>query len=424
MPDPIEPPVQTETGPSANDVFHSVGSFEKPGPDSAPIQQQPAKPEAPPAETQTEKPQQTPKDGKSKSRLDSLGGVKKPEEKKEEPKEEKPAAEGQNGHAAPEPKNPPELRKAYEKAKADAAALRAELDKIRPDFEKVGELRAELDTSKQELARLKAMNLSDEERTNYGKLRELHALAELRESKEFQSNYIAPIQQQGRRLEAVAQAAKLSPAAFEAIKNAMDIGSELERKREIRRILKEVPELPPEDFTDFYSEVVSVGDKLNNDIYPKMEAAEKHALEIEQAARTKTKQEAEQSATKEKETLQKEREFVRNLLRDDKLKVLFDDTDLSVDGVTLADAMDQAEPADNPRDRAYEVQAGAALPFMIEYLNRLLAKNHELETANKIRNGASPSRGDGGVKPTEQQGAYDPNAANSVFRVAGGFGGV
>lgn len=426
MTDTIEPPVQTETGPSANDVFHSESSFERPGTESPPSQQQPeqkkapetAKPEAKPYADKPEAAPDGKKDDKGKSKLDKLSGVKKPEEKKEE--EATPGAE-QPPEKPVDTANMRQLREAYNKSKEDAAALRAELEKIRPDFEKVADLRKELDGSREELAKLKAMNLNDEERTSYTKLRELHALSELRESAKFQTEFVQPIQGQGRRLEAVAKGANLSPAAFEALKNAMDITSELDRKREIRRILKEAPELPPEDFTDYYTEAVSVGDKLNNDIYPKMEAAEKHALEIEQAARTKGKQEAEQKAVSEKETFQKERDYVKGLLKDEKLKLLFEDTNLSIDGVTLSEAMDQVEPADNPRDRAYEVQAGAALPFIIEWSNGLLAKIHELENANRVRNGSAPKRGDSVEKPTNGQ---DQQAdINKVFKGFGSFGG-
>lgn len=424
MPDTLEAPTNPSDVAEAASVFQSVKSFDSHVSEAAP--QKEAQTQAKTGETTnaegqtlTDKPDPT-KDGAPKSRLEKLSGVKKPEPKKEE---QKP-----NGQAETQPEKPVDtanmrqLREAYNKSKENEAALREELEKVRPDAAKVEEYRKELDMSREELAKLKAMNLNEEERGEYTKLRDMHALSVLRESKDFKEKIMAPIQAQGKRLQNVAKQAKLDPVGVQALENAMDMTDELDRKREIRRIFKAIPDLSPEDFTDFYTESVSIGDKLNNDLYPALDAKEKQAMEIEQAARTKGKEEEEKKSLQEKEEFQKERKFVQQLLKDDKLKVLFEDTDLSVDGTTMNEAMEQIEAADNPRDRAYEVLSGAAMPFMIEKLNRLLSKVHELEEANRVRNGSGPKRGDSLEKGPDTGKNYDPNAANSIFRVPGGFG--
>jgi hypothetical protein len=379
------------------------------------------KTEAPEGQKLVDKPDAMKSEGEKgkKSRLDQLTGLKKPEEKAE-PKTVEKAVEDKPVDMG----NAKQLREAYEKQKQDMAALRAELEKVKPNAEKLEQYRKDLDMSREELSKLKALNLNDEERGQYSKLQELHALDVLRESPEYQQKIMAPIQSRLGKIESAIKEAKLNPVAAEALKTAIDIQDEFARNREIRRVFKEA-ELDPDDLNDFTSSMVRVAGELNDQYYPALEAKEKQALEIQAAARLKDKEQAEQSTTKEKQEFQKEHEFVRNLLKEDKLKLLFEDTDLSVDDgeggrVTLAEALENAAPADNPRDRAYEVNAGAAMPFMIEYLNKLLAKNHTLEEANRLRNGSQPKRGDAVQKGVELK--ETPIDANDVFKRQGPFG--
>lgn len=413
MPAIIESPAQ----PSAQDVFKSVESFDTQTPKQVTPPEPP--PEKPEADTQIltdkpepEKPKPEAKATEKKSALDKMGAVKKPEVAKPEAKpngvvvEEKPVDVG----------NTKQLREAYEKQKAEFASLKAELDKVRPDYEKI---RKDFDLTRAELTELKAANLNPEERGRFDKLREIHATWELEQDKSYQEKVMAPIHQRIAKIHKVATEAKLDPVATEAVKNAMDLPDELDRSREIRRILKGA-DLEPDDFHDFYTSLTTVGRELNEKYYPEMEAKQKQALDIEQAARTKDKQEAEQAQVREKAEFQKERDFVHKHLTEQSLKHLMEETDLSVDGVTLAEALQGAEPADNARDRAYQSQAGAAMPFVIEYTNKLLAKIHELEQANQIRNGSSPSRSDALVKTTEAK--RTPDDPNAVFKSVGSFG--
>lgn len=428
-----EPPSTTSASTTGYDPGAAQSIF---NPESAPPAQQETQTKAEPADTTqktdsgegqqlVDKPDAMKTDGEKgkKSRLDQLTGLKKPEEKKGE---QKPNGQATETEKPVDMGNAKQLREAYEKQKQDMAALRAELEKVKPNAEKLEQYRKDLDMSREELAKLKALNLNEEERGQYSKLQELHALDVLRESKEYREKIMAPIQSRLTKIESAIKEAKLNPVAAEALKSAIDIQDEFARNREIRRVFKEA-ELEPDDLNDFTSSMVRVAGELNDQYYPALEAKEKQALEIQAAARLKDKEQAEQSTTKEKQEFQKEHEFVRNLLKEDKLKLLFEDTDLSVDDgegnrITLAEALENAAPADNPRDRAYEVNAGAAMPFMIEYLNKLLAKNHTLEEANRVRNGSQPKRGDA-VQKTVDTGEKKISA-DEAFKAPGlNFGG-
>lgn len=413
--------------PSAHDVFKSVETFETPNP--RPAQTTPDPAAAPAAKTEAGAPE-PPKGGttnsegqttvdkpeamKAKSSLDKLGKVAKPEvEKKVEAKpngtDPSPAPAAVDlGHAG-------KLREAYDKQGQDMAALRAELEKIRPDAAKVTELRTELEGSRAELAKLKAMQLNDEERKRFDGLREMHARYETENSTEFQQKIMAPIQMRVQKIEAIAKKAGIEGVAFQALKDAMDQPDELDRSRGIRQALRGVENMDADDYTDYYASLTGVGKELHEQYLPQMEAKLKNAGEIEQAARTREKEQAEQKTTADKAEFQKERDYVHKLLAEDSLKPLMEDTDLAIDGVTLAEAMQGAEAPDNARDRAYQAHAGAVLPFTIQYANKLLAKIHALEQANKIRNGAAPSRSDA-VQKAAADADRDRLTAEQVFR--------
>ncbi len=411
---------------SAHDVFKSVETFETsaPRPVSPPTITKPTEtvttssPDKPDtgAGTSTQTLIDKPDAMKPKTALEKIGQVKKPEaEKAPEQKPGAPAVEDKPVDLSSAAK----LREAYDKKTADMDALRAELNKVRPDVAKLGELRAELEGSRAELTKLKAMNLSPEERQRFDGLREMHARYEVENSQEYQQKIMAPIHQRIARIEKVAKDAKLDPAATTALKDAMDIQDEIDRNRAIRTILRNV-ELEPDDFSDYYQSMTGVGKELNETFYPQMEAKLRSAAEIEQAARTKEKQQTEEKTNAEKAEFQKEHAYVSKILSEDALKPLMEDTDLSIDGVTLAQAMQDAAPADNARDRAYQAHAGASLPFVIQWANKVLQENHDLKTANKIRNGSQPTRSDALTKTgTSQPGQMD---ADSVFKSVKTFG--
>ena len=343
---------------------------------------------------------------KPKSKIDALGKINKPEEKKVEQ-----TTNGKEPAKEPNPDNLKEFRQQYDLTKKERDELKAELEKVKPDYEKI---RKEFDLTKEELNKLKALNLNGEERQRFDSLRQQHALVELRESKDFKEKILAPIQQRLGKIEAAVSEAKLSPTGAEALKNAMDIQNEFSRDREIRRIFSEVEGITPEDLSLFVSSMSTVGRELNEQFYPRMEQAEAQASEIEKASRQNSKQQAEQAKMKEEQEYKRESEALTKELGDGAFKVLLDDPELSIDGVTFADALKDAELPANARERAYHAKTAQATPFLIQFINKLWSENHSLKSANKARNGASPSLTDGVVK--------DQAAANAGPSIEEAFG--
>jgi hypothetical protein len=396
MPDPVIDPT------SAQDVFKSVQTFEtstpKPAtPPPSPPQSDaspaaPAKPDAGASTTvEIDKPDAMKPDAAKKGALDKLGQVKKPEVKAPE---QKP-----NGTQTQTPESQPDLgkanvlREAYEKQKADMAALRAELEKARPDLEKLTELRAELDGSREELARLKAMNLSDDERKELVTHRQQNALQALRESPDFRKEYVTPILAQTAKIDNAAKLANLSAEATMALKDAMDKPDEFERDTEIERILQDA-DLAPNVYNRLFNGLTAVGRELQEKLYPALQAKEREAWDIQQSARQRDRQQAEQQTQASKQAYAKEQEFVYNALTQQALAEIVKDTDLAIEGTTMMDAMKGADIDDDPRERATQAALAAAGPFLIMKINKLLQQVHDLETANKIRNGSTPSRSD------------------------------
>ena len=417
MPDLLEAPPVPEND-AAQDVFKSLQSFDTNNPQPVakeePVQKEPT--EAPEAKADdSDKPEAM----KPKSKLDKLGKITKPEDKKEEPKTEDAAPP--KGEKEEEIKGPPPLlREALKQAKSDMAALRAELDKVRPDAEKVKELRSELESSREELAKLKAQSLNDTERQTFESLRQQHARWELEQKPEYQSEVMAPINARIERMRKIGKDASLSPVAMEALAKAVDLEDEIDRSREFRRIFKEA-EIDADDFNDYVSAMSSIARDLNETYYPKMEQMQKQALEIEQAARHKTKEDMEQAKIREEQTFKKEFDYVHNILTSETLAPILADTDLNVDGITMAEALRGAQPSTDPRERAVEALSAAAIPFIIEWANKKVNKLHELEKANHIRNGTQPKRGDALQKTPEPKAT--PDDPNKVFKGFGSFGG-
>ena len=83
--------------------------------------------------------------------------------------------------------------------------------------------------------------------------------------------------------------------------------------------------------------------------------------------------------------------------------MLLEDTDLNLDGTTMAEAMKNAAPASDPKERAWQAIAGSTLPFVVAWAQKILNENHSLKKANNIRNKVSPSLGGDGVAKTADQ---------------------
>ena len=389
MPDDTDINAIFKSGPSteafSNDDTDFVG-----GPnDVKPIESSPEpteqKPEAPEAKTEEPKSEE-----KKPSKLDRLklekpkDEEKKPEAKPDEPKR-KPTQE----------ENIKILRQAKE-----------ELDKLKPEYEKY---RTDLDakdkellTTKEELAKLKALGLNEQERQEYQKYRDLHAIEAVKNSEDFKNHIEAPIKAKVDWISTIADRSKLDDTMKAALYNAVDIVDKLDRQKAIREIFKNA-DLDIDDFQTYSGEVIAAANELNETLYPKMDDTLAKAQEIELAAREKEKNQAELMSAKEKEEFSKEHNDLVEQLSKDHLRVLLDDTNLSIDGTSMAEAMKNAAPAADPKEKAWQAIAGSALPFVVQWAQNILNENHKLKTANNIRNKVSPSLGRDGIAKTPDQ---------------------
>lgn len=337
--------------------------------------------------------------GKKKSALDKVGGIKKPEIPKEEVKVEEPAKTVVKNDKE---ENWAFMRKKVEDAEKELSTVKPELERLKPEYE----------TTKAELAKMKALGLTETERNEFKLYREMHAVEAVKNSKDFKEKIMGPIQAKIGKIKSVSSNAKLQPQQASALLDACDIEDEFQRNKAIRSIVRG-EDLEPEDYQALADSAISAARDLQETLYPKHDEALGRAEEVQLAARAREQQQGQQATQKQQQEDKRAHEEVWNILSTDKLKLVLDEQDLSIDGITMADAMKGAEAAASPQDRAFEVQAAAALPFIVEYANRALAKVAALEQANKIRNGVVPSRRDGATK--EQKIGEKPITAEEAF---------
>jgi len=343
------------------------------------------KPEAPEAKIEEPKPEE-----KKPSKLDRL--------KLEKPKEEEKKPEAKPEEPKKKPTQEENIR-ILRQAKEELDKLKPEYEKYRTDLESKDK---ELLTTKEELAKLKALGLNEQERQEYQKYRDLHAIEAVKNSEDFKNHIEAPIKAKVDWISTIADRAKLDETTKSALYNAVDIADKLDRQKAIREIFKNA-DLDIDDFQTYTGEVIAAANDLNENLYPKMDETLAKAQEIELAAREKEKNQAELMSAKEKEEFSKEHNDLVEQLSKDHLRVLLDDTNLSIDGTSMAEAMKNAAPATDPKEKAWQAIAGSALPFVVQWAQNILNENHKLKTANNIRNKVSPSLGRDGIAKTPDQ---------------------
>lgn len=377
---------------AATDVFKNSGSFDG---TQAPAPENRTQPLAkdPPAKVEAKI------EPTNKTPLQKMGAIKKPEPEKVA----EPVIEKNSGPTKEE--NFKLLRERAEKAEKELGVIKPEFEKIKPAYE----------TTRQEFEALKAKGLNEEERQEFARLREMNAVEIMRQSPQYQEKLAVPIQKRINRIELVAKNAKLSPQSTSALIDAVDILDEFEREDAIRAIVKG-EDLEPEKYQALASAAVSTALDLNDNWYPKVDAAEKQALDVQTAARTREQQQATEMSTKQQAELKKAHDEVYTQLGES-LKPLFDEPDLAVEGTTLSEAMKNPAKASSPQEMAAQEQLAAAAPFMVELINRVLKKNFDLEQANKLRNGSAPNRTDGKTKIQDNKEA--PLDAKEVFQGRG-----
>lgn len=352
MPDDADINAIFKSGPST-ETFSSEDTDFIGGPnDVKPIETAPE-----PTETKVEEPE-------------AKTGEPKPEEKKpskldkvklNKPKDEEPKAEPKPEEPKKKPTQEENIR-ILRQAKEELDKLKPEYEKFRTDFDAKDK---ELLTTKEELAKLKALGLNEQERQEYQKYRDLHAVEAVKNSEDFKAHIEAPIKAKVDWISTIAGRANLDETTKAALYNAVDIPDKLDRQKAIREIFKNA-DLDIDDFQTYTSEVISASNELNEVLYPKMDNTLAKAQEIELAAREKEKTQAEQSSAKEMEEFSKEHNDLVEQLSKENLRVLLDDTSLSIDGTSMAEAMKSATPASDPKEKAWQAIAGSALPFVVQ----------------------------------------------------------
>lgn len=342
-------------------------------------------PGGPDANTQTkqdtvQKPEVTKTNGKDDAKkadvqtkpqkgIDRLKGIeKKPDAEVEQVKETK------NDDDA-KPLTPEERRRFGELRK-----IEDEWKTTKPEFEK----------TKAEYEKLQAKLLKEDERKELESLRNQHAVSNLEKSPDFIKNIQKPIQERISRIAAAAKHANLDKVGTNALLDASDEPDSFLRNKAMRSILSK-SELPAEDVEALIQSASSAAGQLHDEWYPKEGEERQKAHEKQLAARNQASEQAKLQKLEQETLHTKAREEVYNTLAEDKFKPLLDDKDLVIDGVHISEAMKNASPAEEPNDRAFEVQMGAAAPYLVEKINSLITKVNELEGGNKKKNGAKPN---------------------------------
>lgn len=335
-----------------------------------------------------------------------IGSVKKPEEPKAEEKKDGQVQDSKAGEK-PENEGVKTLREFYQKHKG----LPEEYDKFKGEFE----------TTKEELKKLKALGLNEQEREEFQRYRSMNAVEAVKQSQDYKAKILAPIQTRIGKLQSIAQNAKLDPSKVNALLDAVDISDDFQRNKAIRQLIRgignEETDLPAEDYQALADSAISLATDLNDNWYPKQDEALGKAEEIQNAARAQESKRGQEMSQKQAQELERASKQTYEELKNLHLKEIFDEKDLSVEGTTIEQALQDVAPATTPHEMAQRDQLAAALPFVIEYANRALAKVAELERANAKRNGTSPKLGDGA--PKEQAAQEQQLDANAVFKGRG-----
>lgn len=342
-------------------------------------------------------PPKTEEKPKAKSPLEKVGKLKKPEE----PTKEEPKADGQKP-AEQKPKSNEDNIRLLRQAKEEWDKVKPEYEKTKTEYEQT---KSELAATKEELTKLKALGLNEAERNEYQKYKDLHAVEAVKNSEEYQKNVLQPIQSRVNKIIDVGKKAGLDQNAVNALLDAVDIPDEWDRSKAIRGILQNA-DLEVEDYQLASSLVIEAAKDLTENLYPKEDSILQKARDIEIASREREKNAAQEMSKKEQEEFAKEHQGLVEQLASDHLKLLLDDTDLSIEGTTMSEAMKTATPADNPQEKAYQAIAGASLPFVMQWAQKILNENNQLKAANNVRNKTTPGRGDGLPKtqaPGEQK---------------------
>lgn len=321
-------------------------------PASAPVEQ--PKPADTPAPTpdvpaDTPKPADTkPADEKPKKGLDALPGE-EVEEKKEEAKKEEPAAEevevDTSKWSKPQQQAFAAMRGETKRAKEQAKEAQIRYEKLQKEHEA---LKATPRDREETVKKLEALE---------NKVRAF----DLKNTEEWKATVDTPIQQSLGLLERIAGHAKIDA---KALIDATDEPIQFERILAIRKVFEAAEEPVPDTLI---TAAVNEADKLHP-LYEKAAKMEKEAEQTLNSLNHQTEQQKAAAAKAEEAAYLKHHDHIYEQMAK-KLPSIFSNPE-------VAEEIKSARPASDPADKAFQAQAAAALPTIVE---ELLAAREEVK---------------------------------------------
>ncbi len=337
---------------------------------------------------QTDKPKVTAKPekkpvGKQKA-LQALEPIQTEGEGEEQTQEaktvEQAANEQEQEPQSPQAKRWSELRKIEEQYKEIAPAYE-KLQKEFDDFKAKG-------------------GMTEEQKTRFDQLEQMYAVELLDTKPEFQSEVLAPMQEQLNSLKSIADHAGLDANQRQALRNAAETPDSFSRIRAIKQVLNGSTTIEdPEDMNTLVQFALEASGKYQ-EAKKKENGYVSKAAELAQSVRGKEAQQSVQQKQAEQAKYDAaHKEMIGTLSAP--IKPLLDDAEF---GPQIKEALESIRPGEEPMDKAYQAQAGEILPFTIKFINKLQQQVNTLKKSLAAREGAKPRTTDG-TTPIVEQGA-------------------
>ena len=346
---------------------------------------------SPAADTKPTEPAKKPEGEKPKKGLDAL-----PEEKTEEGK--KP--EGEKPKEDPLLADDPEVDTSkWNKAQQEAfASARVQAKRLK---EQVRETQIRAEKLQKELEQAKA-NPKDSEKTvqELEELRTWRKAQELKTTPEWADTFEKPLQQSLARLSKIAERARVDPEKLQA---ATDVEDELDRYDAIAAVFENADAPVP---AHLVAAALDEAKKMHP-LYERAIKMQKDAAETLSSLKHQTEQQKAEAEKAAEAEYAKHHEHIYGQLAK-KLPSLFKDE-------AFAAEVKAARPGTDPADRAFEVQAAAALPKLASELFALREELAKEKASKAALLGARP-----GVTPTAPS-SVKPASADDVELDADGF---
>ncbi len=273
--------------------------------------------------------------------------------------------------------------KAAEKERDELRQWRAEQEKYRTEQEK-------------KLKELEAKTWKEEERARFDELQKKERAWEVEATPEWKQQIEIPFKQ---RETYVNEVAKHFGIDSSALWTAMDEPHPFKRNEKIDELITATNEARIEKgekpiASNFSGDLAKVGNEFQI-IYSTMAQKRQEALELGTSLESQKAQMTEKQQAEQQEAYKKEYTDVRSEL-EKRLPALFGAKDLQIEGVSLAQAVEEAVPAEDARGKAYQAIAGEMLAFMTHRLKNVEAENATLKKEAAERAAASP-----GMQKTE-----------------------